>query len=138
MGHKSYSEKLKDPRWQAKREKIINRDNGRCVSCERSDVPLQVHHGAYLRFTEPWDHPDELLWTLCESCHRDTENYLLEIRLMLGFIKPCLLAGMMHRIRREVKAELFGSGTMEMHELDALIDSAFLNGGLPWGDHVQG
>lgn len=30
-----------------------------------------VHHRDYLKDKEPWDYPDELLVTLCESCHQE-------------------------------------------------------------------
>jgi len=81
-----YSEKLKDPRWQKKRLKILEWDEWACQVCFDSENTLTVHHLRYLPGVEPWDHPDDLLLTLCEDCHgyeRDTrgsvESDLLEI-----------------------------------------------------------
>lgn len=65
----NYSKKLKDPRWQKKRLKILERDNFKCADCEDEDSTLNIHHIAYHK--EPWDCPDELLITLCENCHEE-------------------------------------------------------------------
>ena len=88
-----YSEKLKDPRWQKKRLEIFNRDNFACRGCHCDFEMLAVHHAKYLPNTEPWDYPDCLLITLCESCHeserdnrRDIEQFLLEQLRERGFL----------------------------------------------------
>ena len=73
--HGSYGHLLFDPRWKAKRNEIMARDNGCCVICKSSDE-LQVHHRQYQfvksanGFKVPWDYPNELLITLCTSCHQ--------------------------------------------------------------------
>lgn len=67
----TYSEKLKDPRWQRKRLEIFQRDNWTCQKCEDTKSPLVVHHRFYLLDHEHWDYPDDLLVTLCERCHND-------------------------------------------------------------------
>lgn len=64
----TYSQKLRDPRWQKKRLEILQRDNWRCVLCGDDKHNLQVHHCVYRRI-EPWEYPDYLYQTLCESCH---------------------------------------------------------------------
>lgn len=66
-----YSEKLKDPRWQKKRLTILNRDSFCCTVCGDDKNTLHVHHIGY--HGDPWDVPDNLLTTLCESCH-ETEH----------------------------------------------------------------
>jgi hypothetical protein len=65
----SYSSKLKDPRWQKKRLKILERDNFTCQDCRSADSELHVHHLVYMARRDPWDYGDDLLRTLCESCH---------------------------------------------------------------------
>lgn len=70
---KSYSEKLKDPRWQKKRLLILERDNWECTRCQEREKTLNVHHIEYSR--EPWDTPDDLLTTLCEDCHESIESF---------------------------------------------------------------
>jgi len=66
----SYSDKLKDPRWQRRRLKIMERDNWTCQLCESKDEQLQVHHKEYVKGMDPWEYPDDLLITLCENCHK--------------------------------------------------------------------
>ncbi len=65
----TYSEKLKDPRWQKKRLEILNRDNFSCWYCGDSKSTLHVHHEMYFSGDEPWETPDECLSTVCEDCH---------------------------------------------------------------------
>jgi hypothetical protein len=75
-----YSEKLRDPRWQKKRLKILERDGFTCQDCGDKDSPLHVHHVYYVKGREPWDYPQFSLRTLCEECHSltggtyDSEN----------------------------------------------------------------
>lgn len=69
----SYSEKLKDPRWQRKRLEVFNRDNFTCLFCASSLKPLNVHHVIYSRFGEPWELPTPLLQTVCELCHEERQ-----------------------------------------------------------------
>lgn len=64
-----YSLKLRDPRWQKKRLEILERDNWQCQICSDEESNLQVHHRAYDKGIEPWDHLDDALVTLCEGCH---------------------------------------------------------------------
>lgn len=80
---KSYKAKLKDPRWKAKRAKILARDNCQCQRCGDDESPLEVHHGYYVFGLEPWDYPDEALHTYCETCHKlaDQQRILLNCRI---------------------------------------------------------
>jgi len=64
-----YLEKLKDPRWQRKRLRILERDNWTCKSCGETEKTLHVHHLFYFKETDPWDINDGYLITLCEDCH---------------------------------------------------------------------
>ncbi len=66
---KSYSQQLKDPRWQKKRLEIMSRDNFRCVQCENSKNTLHVHHKKYEHGKKPWEYDDSELITLCDTCH---------------------------------------------------------------------
>jgi len=72
--HGSYGGLLFHPRWKSKRKEILARDMHRCVHC-KSSKDLQYHHRQYhfvvqqQKFRLPWDYPDRLLITLCESCH---------------------------------------------------------------------
>lgn len=83
MENKTYSEKLRDPRWQRKRLEVMQRDNFTCQYCKNDELTLNVHHMKYGK--EPWDIDSKYLITLCESCHeiesqyrKETEGLLLE------------------------------------------------------------
>ncbi len=65
---KSYSEKLRDPRWQKMRLKVFERDEWRCQLCSDETKTLHVHHRYYMK-VEPWEYPHDALMTLCEECH---------------------------------------------------------------------
>lgn len=74
----TYSEKLKDPRWQKLRLKVLERDNFSCVVCGSADKMLHVHHSKYSK--EPWSAPLENLHTLCEECHAHLEKLINDVR----------------------------------------------------------
>lgn len=75
MKKKTYSEKLRDPRWQKLRLQILERDEWTCQICSDKESTLNVHHRYYLHGKDPWEYPPEALETLCEDCHRsETEN----------------------------------------------------------------
>jgi hypothetical protein len=71
----TYSEKLRDPRWQRKRLEILSRDEFACRKCHDNETTLNVHHTFYQSGLNPWEYPDESLFTLCEDCHEyETQN----------------------------------------------------------------
>lgn len=72
----TYSDKLKNPKWQKKRLEILNRDNFECQFCYDKETMLCVHHISYNG--QPWEQKNELLITLCENCHKTEEEYLKE------------------------------------------------------------
>ena len=65
----TYAEQLKSPKWQRKRLEIMQRDDFKCVSCSNDDRQLEIHHKAYIWGHLAWEHPDELLVTVCDICH---------------------------------------------------------------------
>lgn len=65
----TYSELLKDPRWQQKRLKILERDSFTCSSCGDKESTLHVHHCYYERGKLPWVYEEQSLITLCKDCH---------------------------------------------------------------------
>jgi len=69
----TYSEKLKDPRWQKKRLQIMNRDKFTCKLCGDDETTLNVHHIEYYN-GNPWEIDNSKLITLCEHCHAEIEN----------------------------------------------------------------
>ena len=80
---KTYSEKLKDPRWQKKRLEILKRDGFKCTECFGAERQLHVHHLFYRRSLDPWDYPDLAMITVCDECHeacaRAAESLLMTV-----------------------------------------------------------
>lgn len=74
----SYEDLLKTEEWRKKRQKILNRDNNKCVYCGKIHN-LQVHHKYYSKYPNgfrvyPWNYPDDALITLCDECHKKVHN----------------------------------------------------------------
>lgn len=65
----TYSEKLKDPRWQKKRLEIMELDGWQCRQCGRDDKTLHTHHIFYVRGRQPWEYPNQAFICLCDDCH---------------------------------------------------------------------
>ena len=89
----SYSQKLRDPRWQKKRLIIMDRDKFTCCNCGESEQTLNVHHCYYEAGREPWDYPEASLITLCESCHESETAYAADAKR--NFIKLLCQKGFM-------------------------------------------
>jgi hypothetical protein len=70
----TYSEKLKDPRWQRKRLEILEAAGWKCEACNSNNVPLHVHHKFYQRGLAPWEYRAGALVSLCSSCHEEIEE----------------------------------------------------------------
>jgi hypothetical protein len=79
MNTLTYSEKLQDPRWQKKKNSILDRDDYTCQLCYDKSSTLHVHHHYYKNGREPWEYEDEALVTYCIVCHKVVE-YLKEIQ----------------------------------------------------------
>jgi hypothetical protein len=89
----SYSEKLRDPRWQKKRLEILERDGWTCRECFDTESTLVVHHRKYLPGKDPWDYPEKLLITLCEGCHeQERELWPSNASRLLGVLQEIFLA----------------------------------------------
>jgi hypothetical protein len=71
---KTYSDLLKDPRWQKKRLQIMKRDKFTCKLCGDKDTPLHVHHKEYINGNTPWGYKNSQLVTICEDCHLSISN----------------------------------------------------------------
>lgn len=72
----TYTRQLADPRWKAKRQVILTRDEFNCANCGATSS-LHVHHIKYTGYT--WEAPDEDLITLCNVCHKKVHEGTLEI-----------------------------------------------------------
>ncbi len=89
MAYQTYAQKLRDPRWFAKRQEVIERDDHTCRYCEGrgddADYPLelQVHHVRYRKVKEPWEYENSDLLTLCNICHGNLTDDIEQITDLL-------------------------------------------------------
>jgi hypothetical protein len=89
----TYSEKLKDLRWQKKRLEIFTRDSFTCQHCMSNTNTLHVHHKYYIKADNPWDYPEKALVTLCDECH-EQEGELGSMKTL--FIQKWCDAGLLN------------------------------------------
>lgn len=82
----TYTEKLKDPRWQKKRLEAMDSAGFKCEICGMGDSTLHVHHGYYAKNMEPWDYDLSTLHVLCEHCHAEYHAVQAEYKVVFGTI----------------------------------------------------
>jgi hypothetical protein len=82
---KTYSDKLKDPRWQRMRLEVMRRDEFKCRDCGDAKSTLHVHHCFYEK-GDPWDTGANFLLTLCDSCHESRGSLEIDAKRMLSQI----------------------------------------------------
>jgi hypothetical protein len=105
----TYSEKLKDPRWQKMRLKILERDDWACPSCFGTEQTLHVHHMIYSGNRNPWEYPMEDLITLCSECHLcETERI------------PDMEHDLMREIKRKFLSADIGKLVSGFHQLELI------------------
>lgn len=93
-----YSDKLKDPRWQKKRLEIFERDGFCCVYCFDDSSMLSVHH-LYYDKKNPWESDNDILVTLCESCH----NMESDFSINRSFVKISSTEKLFHAIQKHLR-----------------------------------
>ena len=65
----TYSNLLKDPRWQKVRLKKLEAAEWQCQLCYDTETTLSVHHKRYVKGRQPWEYEDHELVVLCQPCH---------------------------------------------------------------------
>lgn len=79
MKRKSYSDLLKDPRWQKVRLEKLQAADWACEVCYESEEMLSVHHKHYVKGRSPWEYAHHELVVLCQSCH-ECEHREIDLR----------------------------------------------------------
>ena len=87
----TYSEQLKDSRWQKKRKEILERDGNKCRECKCTDRKLHVHHGYYKKSTMAWDYDNKYLHTLCDNCHENYHYFHDKLMELSGEMLPTVM-----------------------------------------------
>lgn len=93
-----YSDKLRDQRWQEKRNIIRERAHYKCQDCN-SKNNLEVHHCYYKFGLEPWQYPLDSLRCLCSNCHKKRGMIEMEVRARMADLKSDELAVMSEIIK---------------------------------------
>lgn len=75
----TYSELLKDPRWQRVRLEKLQASEWACEVCYDKETMLSVHHKRYVKGRKPWEYAAHELVVLCQPCHED-EHEAKELR----------------------------------------------------------
>ena len=91
----AYEKILNRKEWQDRAHEIKTRDNLKCqaYNCSTPNDILQVHHLDYFSHRDPWNYPDDMLITLCKTCHQKENNrYILEGRLYTALKQKGFLA----------------------------------------------
>jgi hypothetical protein len=65
----TYSEQLRDVRWQKLRLEAMSAAGWKCQDCGGADF-LNVHHKKYISGRKPWEYGIGELKVLCEGCHQ--------------------------------------------------------------------
>lgn len=86
----TYSEKLRDPRWQKLRLAVMGRAGFACEDCGDTKRSQHVHHRIYAPGRDPWDYPIENFVCVCDSCHRIREVVVQRSRMVFQIITPSL------------------------------------------------
>jgi hypothetical protein len=84
--YRSYSDKLKDPKWQQKRLRVFEKAGFRCGRCHVETKMLHVHHAYYEKGVKPWEYPDESLHCLCVDCHEHVQQISSLLQREIGTI----------------------------------------------------
>ena len=105
--HRSYAEKLRDPRWQKVRLEVMNKARFCCQMCGDHEATLNIHHVNYTKGKEPWDYESENFRCYCEDCHKEIEESIKEFReLCCG----CTLPMTIQKVTRRIKGAIYKLG----------------------------
>ncbi len=136
MSKQSYSEKLRDPRWQKKRLEIMRRADFKCEDCGAADKTLNVHHSLYRSGVEPWEAWNSTLRCVCEDCHegrQGTEREAVEtFKAVCSVLAPVEIDNLRRelidrfKLRMTIRDEFIGA-----REIQAMESGELTKAGLP-------
>lgn len=140
MTKEEYYDKLKDPRWQKKRLKILERDNFSCQACGDDASTLHIHHRYYTKNTDPWDYSDKVLITLCQYCHEvESEAMKTVLTSISNTLRKYYLSAHLEALNSALSGIARKSDKEMYHILyiNILSDSTFKRKCVKlWGEHM--
>lgn len=118
-----YKEQIKSPEWQKRRLEILKRDKFTCQACGENNKELHIHHIKYLKNTNYWDYPDNLLITLCDECH--TAEHLCKDEWIPNTIKIINTSGFTYMEIFAVLQYVFIDSILESDTIPNVLSSVF-------------
>jgi len=99
-----FYEQYRDPRWQKKRLKILDRDKFTCQSCGEQKEFLNIHHRSpYEKDLKVWEYENEELITFCESCHKQITEDIKQCRvLMMSYCTDIESSGLLYLLLQKI------------------------------------
>jgi len=99
--YRTYSEKLRDPKWQRLRLEKLEQAGWSCEHCDNSDEELHVHHRHYVRGRDPWEYELDELQVLCKTCHKAHHDTREELDRLIGASDPATLSYLLGYLRAD-------------------------------------
>lgn len=95
---KTYSEQLKDPRWQKMRLRVFEREKFTCEFCGSTEKTLHAHHTRYKPGAAPWEYEDHEILCICEECHGKEHERIERFKGMWSAVLGDLTSGEMDQL----------------------------------------
>lgn len=111
MSERTYSELLRDGRWQQLRLRVFERDGFACLFCGDQNF-IQVHHKKYERGRLPWEYPLVNFLTLCGRCHQAVTDYQARAKDLMSGMNLGKLSAAIDALER-IAASSFGEGVFQ-------------------------
>jgi hypothetical protein len=116
---KEYREKLKDPRWLAKREELFLERGEQCEWCGAVRVRLTVHHGYYRPKGDPWDYENSSMWILCWPCHEKAQEQLVLAQQIIAHVHPKDFESLFRPLKNAAHEVTYG---IDLDEFEAILN----------------
>lgn len=81
----TYKDQIQRPEWQRKRLEIMERDEWKCCLCNDETKQLHVHHLYYDNELKMWEYDNEVMVTVCATCHKNIHKDLNKIFGLIAF-----------------------------------------------------
>lgn len=118
----TYSEKLKDPRWQQKRLEVMQSAGFKCQMCGDAESTLHIHHVNYRKGAKPWEYELHELKCFCEHCHEQVEINISLARTICCEVEHGNMFTFMWRIRMAyARALAIGADDMILETLSLAL-----------------
>jgi hypothetical protein len=117
MATTSYSQKLRDPRWQKKRLEVLQSAKWQCEICSDDESTLHIHHKEYFAGRDVWDYERNQLACLCSNCHEmhhSSKDLLKQVCSTLNLDGPMNRSDAAYLLAGFLGIDL--APTCEMHE----------------------